>query len=205
MDKIELLPQTFFRFKCDRKILKETLECLKNEEWVSNSTNSKTLSDRLDKNTNYKKIFNWINKCLDDVKDELDLKCDKVRVVQSWANKAENGQWHFPHIHPNSYMSGILYLNDSDANTWFSVKNMWSYFNGDYYENLKIIYDQDKMRVIHKQKSVSGDLIIFPSNICHSVDEHKSEEPRYSISFNAFPCGKIGEFGYLSGLEISIK
>lgn len=95
----------------------------------------------------------------------------------------------------NSIISGIFYVTNSNANTWFSTPNIWTTFNGENYDNLKLNYDISKNRIIHKQQTIRGDLIIFPSSLYHSVDEHLiAEQDRYSMSFNTFPSGKIGNF-----------
>jgi len=37
----------------------------------------------------------------------------------------------------------------------------------------------------------SGCLLLFPSNVFHSVPPYELEEDRYSISFNVFPRGNF--------------
>ena len=59
--------------------------------------------------------------------------------------------------------------------------------------------------ILHKQPTVAGDLIVFPSTLVHSVDAHTIEEyNRYSLSFNAFPCGLIGNMERSSGIILEV-
>jgi uncharacterized protein (TIGR02466 family) len=207
MEKINILPQTIFRFKCDRYLVYDTLAKIKNEEWIITEGSIKftTKNIRLEKKPQYKNLYKWFHECLNKVKTELKFDCDEFKITQSWGNKEEFNQWHHSHIHPNSIVSGIFYLTNSNANTWFSMKNIWTNYNMNLYEIFKLnVFD--KSQIIHKQKTISGDLIIFPSSLVHSVDEHQIQNnPRYTMSFNSFPCGKIGNHELLTGLEIDIK
>ena len=42
------------------------------------------------------------------------------------------------------------------------------------------------------QNVSTGDLILFPSWVTHSVDVNETEVNRISLSFNTFPVGEIG-------------
>ena len=63
-----------------------------------------------------------------------------------------------------------------------------------------------ELNIIHQEDSVGGKLILFPSSIIHLVEPHNSfTSDRYTISFNAFPSGKIGNMNFLTGLDIDIR
>ena len=104
---------------------------LKDEEWKDYDEDiSQTVDVRLNKNPKYSILYKWIKKCLMEVKNELNLQCTRMEITQSWANTAENGDAMWSHTHPNSFMSGILYLSNSNASTIFSMDNIWiNYFN----------------------------------------------------------------------------
>lgn len=205
MEKLDILPQTVFKFKCDEDLLKDTLGDLEKEKWIINNVKFITENNVLVQDSKYKKLHKWFHKCLKKVKDELNLNCEEFKIIQSWGNKEEYNQWHHVHTHPNSFISGVLYLTNSDAYTWFSVENIWSNSGLNLFRTFDYSAD-DKMEVIHKQETLAGDLIIFPSSLRHSVNEHTlTEHPRYTISFNAFPCGKVGDYNLLMGMEINIK
>jgi uncharacterized protein (TIGR02466 family) len=206
MEKVKILPQTIYKFKCDKNLLRTTNTLMESEEWVENKYNFRTSNERLEKNPNYIELINWFDKCLSEVKTELDFKCDQLKITQCWGNKSYHGNWHHPHTHPNSIVSGVFYVNSSNSNTWFSIKSIWDSFNGLSHETFRLIYDDNSTTVIHKNPTIAGDLIIFPSTLYHSVDEHLAgDEYRYTISFNSFPIGKVGSFPALNGLEIEIK
>ena len=78
--------------------------------------------------------------------------------------------------------------------------NIWNYF----YENDSNIRVTDPLSILHHEDCVAGKLILFPSNIVHMVPENSSTSNRYTISFNAFPSGQIGDMNALYGLNIDI-
>jgi uncharacterized protein (TIGR02466 family) len=204
MEKLKILPQSVYKFKCDKKLLKTINTLMESEEWKDNIYNFRTVDERLEKKPIYNELIRWFDECLNQVKIELGFECDKLKITQCWANKNPFGHWHHPHTHPNSIVSGIFYVNNSNSNTWFSIKSIWEFFNTVNYESFKFSICGEK--VIHKNPTVAGELIIFPSTLYHSVDEHMTgDEYRHTISFNTFPTGKIGSFSMLGGLEIEIK
>ena len=48
-------------------------------------------------------------------------------------------------------------------------------------------------------------MVIFPSSLNHAVDINRSDDIRYTISFNAFPSGRIGIFNDLIGMDICVN
>ena len=207
METLQILPQKIFKFKCDPSLVKNTLINLKDEEWKDYDEDiSQTVDVRLNKNPKYSILYKWIKKCLMEVKNELNFKCTRLEITQSWANTSQKGISMWSHSHPNSFVSGILYLTNSNASTIFSMDSIWSnyYQNASHTLQLKTT-DHDDLLVTHKQQTVQGDLIIFPSNLVHMVDDHDiGDYDRYTISFNSFPAGVIGNMNDLQGLMIEV-
>jgi uncharacterized protein (TIGR02466 family) len=110
----------------------------------------------------------------------------EIYITESWLNKTEKGQSHHRHWHPNSILSGVLYL-ESEGETG----------------NIRFItsqYDTLEFQVmganVYNSKSWSitpraGDMLVFPSNTEHLVDYYEGEIPRISLSFNTFVRGEI--------------
>ena len=208
MKKINVLPQTFYQFKCDESLVNEVLPHVKEEEYVIQcygdpTSNSKSINYSLHKEERYNTLINWINKCINEVKEDLKFQCEKFTITQCWLNSAEYGQSHHKHLHPNSFLSGIFYVNDSDSNTIFFGDNSWNHRK----DIIKITpMENPDLEIIHEESSVKGKLIVFPSNILHSVLPSCSfSNTRYTLSFNTFPSGKIGNMSFLAGLELEIK
>jgi uncharacterized protein (TIGR02466 family) len=111
-----------------------------------------------------------------------------VYITQSWANFTEPNQYHHKHSHPNSFVSGVFYVN--------AIKNEDMI---KFYKDLPPIY-----QINHNQPNnynsgdvailvETGDLVLFPSNFTHNVPPTTSKETRISISFNTFIRGNIGD------------
>jgi uncharacterized protein (TIGR02466 family) len=111
-----------------------------------------------------------------------------VYITQSWANYTEPNKYHHKHSHPNSFISGVFYVN--------AIKNEDMI---KFYKDLSFVY-----QINHNQPNnynsgdvailvETGNLILFPSNFQHHVPPTTSKETRISISFNTFIRGNIGD------------
>jgi uncharacterized protein (TIGR02466 family) len=111
-----------------------------------------------------------------------------VYITQSWANYTEPNQYHHKHSHPNSFISGVFYVN--------AIKNEDMIM---FYKDLPPIYQinhnqPNNYNSVHVAVLVeTGDLVLFPSNFTHNVPPTTSKETRISISFNTFIRGNLGD------------
>lgn len=124
----------------------------------------------------------------------------QLKITQSWLNVNKKGQRHHEHNHQNSVLSGVLYLSDNDdplpaisfnkhdnRTTWDFVNNgEWHWGNS------------KEMWLTPTRKNI----IMFPSYLFHSVFENPTKKPRYSISFNTFPCSDFGNNGRLTEVKL---
>jgi uncharacterized protein (TIGR02466 family) len=110
-------------------------------------------------------------------------------ITQSWANYTDTGNFHHKHTHPNSLISGCLYVN-ADKN----VDTITFYNPHPQYKRISIpcenynIYNSESWWIPIE----TGQLILFDSSIEHMVENTKSTETRISISFNVFVRGELG-------------
>lgn len=206
MEIINILPRTLVKFKYpdlqDLEVLRNHL--LKEERYHFIHSNFKTDNNHLHKEEIYKKLFSWVDECLDSVRQREGFHCDSLKVTQAWANLTKTNQFHHAHIHPNSVLSGIFYVTDECVTT-FGIQNPW--YLGGFTETsmfIQVSLDVQKCWVHDHYKASAGDLIIFPSNLHHNVNEHQGEESRVTISFNSFPSGKIGDHDELMGLNLEV-
>ena len=54
----------------------------------------------------------------------------ELRITQTWANYSERGMFHHYHAHPNSFVSGVFYVQTNESDKIFFNKNI--------YENIQI-------------------------------------------------------------------
>jgi len=104
----------------------------------------------------------------------------KFKVTSWWLNINKKGDYNLPHTHPGIDLAcvwyitdneGLLYLEDPLVNT--RVK-------------LNYILKQDSEGRLSRKRifASAGDLLIFPGDIVHNVEEHVLDTPRISVSFN---------------------
>lgn len=193
-----LLP--YFLFECKKELLSELLEIIKNEENLL-IKGKNTLNETLKNNDNsfyHEKFLDWVDECLLEVKKELCIKQEiTLEVISCWANKTKKMQGHHIHTHPNSFLSGILYLTSHDSGFTHFVKE--NYF----LEKFNVFSLSDLIHIEEKLKPNAGTLIIFPSHLQHKVSALTANESRYTIAFNVFPSGKLG--GFTADLTLDIK
>ena len=215
MEKISIIPRTLVKFSMDSELLESTRELVFQEEFRHSTTNEISKNYYLLREERYKKLTDWVNSCLEEIRLDFNYICDSLKITQSWANRSSYGQYHHDHIHPNSMLSGIIYLTKSSAPTLFGFENEW-YFMTRYekHPNLKLSFDIGKSALMGQYDCTPGDMIIFPSSFRHSTlphdwsDENRQTDKlidRITISFNVFPNGKIGILEDLAGLEIEVK
>jgi uncharacterized protein (TIGR02466 family) len=106
-------------------------------------------------------------------------------LTQSWLNKTGKGDHHHRHNHSNSLISGVVYLEtDSDTITFFREdRSLLSLTVEDYH-----LFNSPSWVFSVK----SGDIILFPSDLHHMVDEKVSGTDRISLAFNVWVKGSIG-------------
>lgn len=120
-----------------------------------------------------------------------------LRVTQSWLNYTKPGEFHHKHAHPNSFISGVLYVKAKKESDKI-------YFYKDGYQQIKLATDNWN---VHNSESWwfevgMGDLMIFPSHLTHMVEPVQGDDTRVSLSFNTFPVGYVGEEESLTALHV---
>ena len=113
----------------------------------------------------------------------------KLYITISWLNVTENGESHHAHIHPNSIVSGVLYIDtcEEDTISFLSPKtDMFGHFN--FSANPNMISNE------WLYPATTGRLIVFPSTLKHMVSPRPNicKGKRISISFNTWNKGTIG-------------
>ncbi len=123
-----------------------------------------------------------------------------LKITQSWLTLSRRGESHHAHTHPNSVVSGVLYINlaQNDGISFHrNEDSLWhelipaeeNYFNAKrYFVNTAV-----------------GDILLFPSQVRHGVREVQEEVERVSLSFNTFFEGELGKEEFATSIKISLK
>ena len=122
---------------------------------------------------------------------------NKLVITQSWLNKSGKGESHHEHVHPNSMISGVWYpqIHEKLPPIQFRGKNQRD-----------ISLSTEKYNTFNSATFMlpmkKGELIIFPSNLQHSVPANQSDEERISLSFNTWAKGNLGDIKSLTYLPL---
>tara|TARA_B100000902_G_scaffold212677_1_gene202228 strand:- start:200 stop:793 length:594 start_codon:yes stop_codon:yes gene_type:complete len=102
-----------------------------------------------------------------------------------WININKTGNYNAKHHHPNSNLSGVLWIKIPENSGRIEFISPVD-FQADrevrsYTEEFK-----DKHRIHHSYyfPPIEGRMLVFPSHLIHHVTENKSDEDRISVSFN---------------------
>ena len=115
-------------------------------------------------------------------KKDLNVLNTKQRLVitQCWANRNPKGSKHHEHVHPNSIISGVMYFQINEKLPPIS-------FAKDRQDSMKL--DPIKYNHVNSESFMlpckPGELILFPSNLSHSVP-HETQKNPYVLSLDAY-------------------
>lgn len=127
----------------------------------------------------------------------------EFRMTNSWVSKQDPGQPVWMHSHATSILSGVLYLQ-ADDNAGRIIFHRRKHFDNLFSETIHIPVDFPNLVTSSgiPFEVKENDLLLFPSNLEHSVEENQSSRSRYSLAFNFFV---YGSFGYDNVTQLEIK
>ena len=121
-------------------------------------------------------------------------------ITTSWMVAIREGGNIFPHKHLNSWFSGLLYFGDDYTNaTHLQLENPSS-GQSSIWVDMNTEYQPDQMHHIVPRPNL---LVFFPSYLRHFSRIHEEEKTRYTLAFNMFPTGELGEAGIDSHMNTS--
>lgn len=112
----------------------------------------------------------------------------KIKITDSWVMKHVLGDSSEIHWHPNSIISGCLYLqtNPESGNICFFREQ--SMFN----DVLDFEIIENNMNAKEVQVTpTDGTILLFPSTTKHGVNPSKSQVPRFCLAFNTWIEGDL--------------
>ena len=187
-----LFPIPIYSTDIDRNFTKKELDFVKDQKnyCTNNEGNISTTDSYILNKPELKKIKKFLDECCKDYLKTIICPQNNVEIyiTQSWLSYTEENQYHHLHDHPNSVVSGVLYLDcdkDNDRIHFFSP--------------LKYAHISPKINEFNIWNSPSwwfavktGQLLMFPSITTHKVNVKKGSNTRISLSFNTFYKGTIG-------------
>jgi len=190
-------PVAYFDFGTD--LTEIELDFITKQETRGNTGNTTSVDNNLFDSPEIAEIARFCQESVDEyMKEVYAPKFDvSAYITQAWANYTSKGQWHHKHEHPNSFISGVFYVQAQK-----DIDKIYFYKNG--YQQIKLptenfnLYNSESWWLGVE----TGQLILFPSHLTHMVETVQTDETRISISFNTFLKGYVGNDIELTGLHL---
>ena len=199
MNTHNLFPTAVTYFDFGSKLTDLELKFITEQETRNNDGNTTSINNNLFESAELTEVARFCEESLQQYfKEVYAPKHDVIPyITQSWANYTKKGQWHHKHEHPNSFISGVFYVQAQK-----DIDKIYFYKNG--YQQIKVptesfnLYNSESWWLGVE----TGQLILFPSHLTHMVQTVQTDETRISISFNTFLKGYIGNDMELTGLHL---
>jgi uncharacterized protein (TIGR02466 family) len=201
--KVEaIFPKPVAFYELDRDFTKEELDFFDvlSKDLIKNEGNHNTKNNYILESDELKNIKDSILFCLKNYLYNIvggDPEKVQPYITQSWLNFTEPGEYHQKHYHPNSFISGTLYVqtNPGDNVTFFKDEKKIIEVAGIKTFN-KFNCDAHFLSV----KNMS--ILLFPGSIDHMVEIKETNDTRISLAFNSFITGTLGLNPGLTELKI---
>ena len=193
-----LFPAPVSMIELDNAISADEITFIKKQDKIVNFSNYSSKNNHLLDCLELKNLKEQLQLHLKNVFEKIYCPTNDVEIyiTQSWANFTTKNQSHHKHNHPNSFLSGVYYVDAKDDRIIFCKDDLkellriesksWNIFNSNtWWYPVK-----------------TGTLIVFPSYLTHMVDIYLKDTPRISIAFNSFLKGRIGNSEYLTQLNL---
>ena len=143
--------------------------------------------DNIHLDNDFSKVVKLIDQPIKHVISTLGIKNNGYEILGMWSNTRTNQYAeHASHSHPNSYLSGVLYVECAEPQTGdiiFERPTGMNPYMFDYTNNPSFFLFDD-----WSLTPKVGTLLIFPSSLRHRTDNSQFvNQSRTSISFNLMP------------------
>tara|TARA_R110000803_G_scaffold54008_1_gene110573 strand:+ start:377 stop:1033 length:657 start_codon:yes stop_codon:yes gene_type:complete len=135
----------------------------------------------------------------------LGYQYDNYKLSQSWLTWKSPGQQHIKHSHANSLISGVFYYGTFNKDT-----PSIDFHKNESNSSLTLSPSQESNKdytfssLNFTLKAGPGMVILFPSNLIHSVPINNTRFTRKSLSFNIIPQEGFGVENNLTELKFKI-
>lgn len=185
-----VFPRPIGIFKLDKPVTEAEKKFILDQPRTPNEYNTTSVENYLLTNKKLNRLKKFFDESVKIFLENVFVPVNDVslRITQCWANYSEKGQAHHVHAHPNSFISGVFYMQtDKTTDKIYFIKSG--------YNQIEIptkTYNQYNSETWWFEAE-ENTLILFPSSLSHKVDPVMVDQTRVSLSFNTFPVGVLGE------------
>jgi uncharacterized protein (TIGR02466 family) len=202
-----LFPIPLGIYELNRKLTTNEVEFCKNQKFRENTYNQLSVDRRIlsDKNLLNVRLFveNSLKKYCKDVYGFRHER-NELYITQSWINETLPGEKFHRHWHENSLVSGVFYIdvNENDRIEFVTP-------NKNSFTHTMMVSAEPNPKELNSYNSTTwwmptkvGTLYLFPSSLPHGVPLVDGKTKRYSLSFNTFLRGEVGNYEDLTVLKL---
>lgn len=185
-----LFPTPIGKTTLSKALTKEQFQFIRNQPMRLNMSNRSSMNNYLLETKELADVKEELTQVVRNYFKEVYAPRDgiDVYITQSWSNVTKSGEYHHAHTHPNSFLSGVLYVRTEDTDNILFVRPIvngvdinlnpanWNVFNS----------------ITWQYPVKTGDIVIFPSALGHEVPNTTSNNDRISLAFNVFLKGRLG-------------
>lgn len=125
----------------------------------------------------------------------------EYKFSQSWVSIKTPHQHHAPHTHPHSLISGVIFYGETSPKTSGITFHRGPYYTNELHSHPRKLelnhFVGDEFHVEFQPSTI----ILFPSNLIHSVYQNNTEIVRKSLAFNIIPKKGFGKEDNLTQLN----
>ena len=199
MNLFSLFPTAVGKFELDRDFTKQEYKFVQEAERRPNMGNLTSVNNYVLREKPMKKLGEFLLESANKYFQEIYKPKDDVQlyITQSWLNFTEKGGFHHKHAHPNSFISGVFYINADPTQDKI-------FFFNEGYKQISLVATEFNLFNSESWwlETGKGYLYLFPSSLSHMVEQVQHEETRISLSFNTFLKGTIGSNHNLTELIV---
>lgn len=196
-----LFAEPIFRANIGHAISEAQIAFIKNLKMVRNQINLISENLYIFEEPELRSIGEAVQEALDIYASDVLGIPQKLYVTQSWSLINEPKVGMHGHSHSNSLVSGSLYYCPLPSPPSNMVFNRHSF-----YRQLEINPERGRRNLYNTPLNVvtprQNEVVLFSSSLTHVVEPNMSSEPRYSIAFNTFIKGKVGDYRDVSELVL---
>jgi uncharacterized protein (TIGR02466 family) len=192
METLDLFTIPLYRFvnAAHNTIKPKMMAYLNNDEIYKDQSFEGTLdftTPNLHKMTDFFSLRDFIMSSLEQVMEDLGHAPNSCQLTGMWGTRHKNGIGHHRHLHKNSFIAGIYYLNGVAGHSGTTFYR--GYYHGQQLTPAMAEGRRLKINATWTHPFTEGTLIIFPSWLEHQTQSNNLQSPRNIISFNTLPLG----------------
>lgn len=190
MKIFNLFPTPVGKYTLNREFKESELKFFNEAERRPNIGNETSVNSDVLNESPLIELHSFLYACANNYFQEVYKPDEKIElyITQSWLNYTSKGQYHHKHRHPNSFISGVFYINAVDNSDRIYFFNNEDYKQIDIFPTEFNVYNSDSWWL----EAVTGVLYLFPSSLMHEVYIVNTDTTRISLSFNTFIRGTLG-------------